>query len=48
MFHSVFIDLLEQIKVGIKPTAFDFTRYDYSNEPDRQAAKGTDVVSNTE
>lgn len=36
MLHSVFIALLEQIEVGIKPTTFDFTRNDYSNEPDRQ------------
>lgn len=36
MLHSVFAAILEQIKVGKKSTAFDFTEYDYSNEPDRQ------------
>lgn len=36
MLHSAFTALLEQIKVGKKSTIFDFTRYDYSNELDRQ------------
>lgn len=39
MVYSIFIALLEQIKVGIKTTTFDFTRYDYTNEPDRQQNK---------